>query len=107
VRTFGLSTRSLTAHKPFFLTGSIRFHAHGPARVAPRHHGPKAGYIYHHVFLNLLGAMQRALLLLLGTTPFAALLALFTIAALGAARLQYPVPALGRSASFARRERPG
>jgi hypothetical protein len=45
--------------------------------------------------------------LLLGTTPFAALLALFMIAALGVGRLQYAMPALGRSVDFARRERPG
>jgi hypothetical protein len=51
--------------------------------------------------------MSSALMLLLGATPFAALLALFTIAALGVGRLQYHAPALGRSADFARRERPG
>jgi len=62
---------------------------------------------YRHVLLNLLSAMSSALGVLLGTTPFAALLALFMIAALGVGRLQYTVPALGRSADFARRERPG
>jgi hypothetical protein len=62
---------------------------------------------FRHILLNLLGAMSSALALLLGATPFAALLALFTIAALGVGRLQYLAPALGRSADFARRERPG
>ena len=60
-----------------------------------------------HTLFNLLGAGSSALVLLLGTTPFAALLALFMIAALGVGRLQYAMPALGRSVDFARRERPG
>jgi hypothetical protein len=60
-----------------------------------------------HTLFNLLGASSSALVLLLGTTPFAALLALFMIAALGVGRLQYAMPALGRSVDFARRERPG
>jgi hypothetical protein len=60
-----------------------------------------------HTLFNLLGASSSALVLLLGTTPFAALLGLFMIAALGVGRLQYAMPALGRSVDFARRERPG
>jgi hypothetical protein len=60
-----------------------------------------------HTLFNLLGAGSSALVLLFGTTPFAALLALFMIAALGVGRLQYAMPALGRSVDFARRERPG
>jgi hypothetical protein len=60
-----------------------------------------------HTLFNLLGAGSSALVLLLGTTPFAALLGLFMIAALGVGRLQYAMPALGRSVDFARRERPG
>jgi hypothetical protein len=60
-----------------------------------------------HTLFNLLGAGSSALVLLLGTTPFAALLSLFMIAALGVGRLQYAMPALGRSVDFARRERPG
>jgi len=60
-----------------------------------------------HTLFNLLGAGSSALVLLLGTTPFAALLALFMIAALVVGRLQYAMPALGRSVDFARRERPG
>jgi hypothetical protein len=60
-----------------------------------------------HTLFNLLGAGSSALVLLLGAMPFAALLALFTIAALGVGRLQYAMPALGRSVDFARRERPG
>jgi hypothetical protein len=62
---------------------------------------------YRHILLALLGAMSSTLGVFFGTTPFAALLALFMIAALGVGRLQYAVPALGRSADFARRERPG
>jgi hypothetical protein len=60
-----------------------------------------------HTLFNLLGAGSSALVLLLGTTPFAALTALFMIAALVVGRLQYAMPALGRSVDFARRERPG
>jgi hypothetical protein len=60
-----------------------------------------------HTLFNLLGASSSALVLLLGTTPFAALLGLFMIAALVVGRLQYAMPALGRSVDFARRERPG
>jgi hypothetical protein len=59
------------------------------------------------MLFNLLGAGSSALVLLIGATPFAALLALFMIAAVGVARSQYVVPALGRSVDFARRERPG
>jgi hypothetical protein len=62
---------------------------------------------YVHMLFNLLGAGSSALVLLLGATPFAALLALFMIAAVGVARSQYVVPALGRSVDFARHERPG
>jgi hypothetical protein len=62
---------------------------------------------YRHLVLNLLSAMSSTLGLFFGTTPFAALLALFMIAALGVGRLQYVAPALGRSADIARRERPG
>jgi hypothetical protein len=57
--------------------------------------------------LNLLGVLSSALVLFLGATPVAALLAPFMIAALAVGRLQYLAPALGRSADFARRERPG
>jgi hypothetical protein len=60
-----------------------------------------------HTLFNLLGAGSSAAVLLLGATPFAALLALSMIAALGVGRLQYAMPALGRSVDFARRERPG
>ena len=62
---------------------------------------------YVHMLFNLLGAGSSALVLLLGAMPFAALLALFMIAALVVGRLQYAMPALGRSVDFARRERPG
>jgi hypothetical protein len=62
---------------------------------------------YRHLLLALLGAMSSTLGVFFGTTPVAGLLALFMIAALGVGRLQYTAPALGRSADFARRERPG
>ena len=62
---------------------------------------------YRHLVLNLLSAMSSTLGLFVGTSPFAALLALFMIAALAVGRLQYVAPALGRSADIARRERPG
>ena len=88
--------------------------AFGSAGTAP---GPRAATAsaptmtpserFVHTLFNLLGAGSSALVLLLGTTPFAALLALFMIAALGVGRLQYAMPALGRSVDFARRERPG
>ena len=77
----------------------------GPAPAGSRPPTPTERFV--HTLFNLLGAGSSALVLLLGAMPFAALLALFMIAALGVGRLQYAVPALGRSADFARRERPG
>jgi hypothetical protein len=70
--------------------------------TSPGHSNP-----YRHALLNLLGVLSSALVLFLGATPVAALLAPFMIAALAVGRLQYLAPALGRSADFARRERPG
>ncbi|MGB8004364.1 MAG: hypothetical protein WCF27_08890 [Gaiellaceae bacterium] len=79
-----------------------------PAAVAHTARAVDAGSSqYRHLVLNLLSAMSSTLGLFFGTTPFAALLALFMIAALAVGRLQYAAPALGRSADFARRERPG
>ena len=78
-----------------------------PGTPADRGGATSGSTPYRHLLLNLLGAMSSTLGVFFGTTPFAALLALFMIAALGVGRLQYPVPALGRSADFARRERPG
>lgn len=80
-----------------------------PARPLPTGSGSatSGSEQYRHILLALLGAMSSTLGVFFGTTPFAALLALFMIAALGVGRLQYTVPALGRPADFARRERPG
>jgi hypothetical protein len=108
VHLFGLSSAGPVVHKSFGHGGvdASQTPARAPARAAVAHQAPGASG-YQYVVMNLLSAVARALLLLLGATPFAALLALFTIAALGVGRLQYAVPALGRSADFARRERPG
>ena len=81
--------------------------APGPTAAATASAPMSPSERFAHTLFNLLGAGSSALVLLLGTTPFAALLALFMIAALGVGRLQYAMPALGRSVDFARRERPG
>jgi hypothetical protein len=111
------------------LAGSVELSRLSAARMITAAHGPRgfdsAGAVpgpraaaasappmtpserFVHTLFNLLGAGSSALVLLLGTTPFAALTVLFMIAALGVGRLQYAMPALGRSVDFARRERPG
>jgi hypothetical protein len=95
----------LSATGPSGGTNGVRLTS--AAKPTPAAPAAGATAAYHHLLLNLLSAMSGALVLLLGATPFAALLALSTIAALGVGRLQYAVPALGRSADIARRERPG
>ena len=107
VRVIVFSATGRTAWTPHAGSTAGDAGGHAPARAAPVGGGTTSTNAYHHALLNLLGATTRALLLLLGSTPFAALLALFTIAALSVARLQCPALALGRSADFARRERPG
>ena len=111
------------------LAGSVELSRLSAARIITARHGPSTfgsadaapgpraatasaptmtpSERFVHTLFNLLGAGSSALVLLLGTTPFAALTALFMIAALGVGRLQYAMPALGRSVDFARRERPG
>jgi hypothetical protein len=94
------SVASATSHAP---ASSVAGTATAPAGSRP----PTPTERFVHMLFNLLSAGSSALVLLLGAMPFAALLALFMIAALGVGRLQYTMPALGRSVDFARRERPG
>jgi hypothetical protein len=77
------------------------------ASAAARARSTSQSERFVHMLFKILGAGSSAAVLLIGATQFAALLTLFLIAALGAVRLQYAVPTLGRSADFARRERPG
>jgi hypothetical protein len=93
---------------PSTVTGSSANAPANPALAAAEGARPSSpADRFVQTLFKLLGAGSSALVLLLGTTPFGALLALFMIAAVGVARSQYVVPALGRSVDFARRERPG